>query len=122
MEVARTEGLDIITPALALLFASIRGFFKKTASSADIERGATKRYFMQTKRDSKIVELNKDNYQNAKKALANQNFAEVDWIIKGPAEDKNFNGYPFEGAASKNKKAIQALESQMPGISAFIRK
>ena len=75
---------------------------------------------MQTKRDSKIVELNKDNYQNAKKALANQNFAEVDWIIKGPAEDKMFDGYPYKGAESRNKEAIQALEKQIPGISTFV--
>ena len=118
--IARTEGLEPITPALALLFASIQGFFKKTASSADIERGATKRYFIQTKRDNKIVEVTKNNYQDAKKALPNQNFAEVDWIIKGPAEDKLIGGYPYKGAESKNREAIQALEKQIPGISTFV--
>ena len=75
---------------------------------------------MQTKRDNKIVEVTKNNYQDAKKALPNQNFAEVDWIIKGPAEDKMFNGYPYKGAESKNREAIQALEKQIPGISTFI--
>ena len=114
-------GSQIITPALALLFASIQGFFNKTLSSADKERGITKRYFMQTKIDNKIVEVSKSNYQQAQLALPNQNFATVDWIIKGPAEDKNFNGYPFEGAESKNKKAIEALEKQIPGISTFIK-
>ena len=76
---------------------------------------------MQTKIDNKIVELDKSNYQQAQAALPSQNFAEVDWIIKGPAEDKDFNGYPFEGAESKNKKAIQAIEKQIPGISTFIK-
>jgi hypothetical protein len=47
-------------------------------------------------------------------------FAEVDWIIKGPAEDKMFGKYPFEGAESKNRKTIQALEKTMPGISTFV--
>ena len=42
-------------------------------------------------------------------------------MIKGPAEDKVFNGYPFEGAESKNKKTILALEKQIPGISTFIK-
>jgi hypothetical protein len=116
-----TEGSNIITPALALLFSAIQGFFKKTASNADREKGVTKRYFIQTKKDNKIVEVDKSNYQQAQLALPNQNFATVDWIIKGPAEDKNFNGYPFEGAESKNKKAILALEKQMPGISTLIK-
>lgn len=116
-----TKGSNIITPALALLFSSIQGFFKKAVNSADRERGFTKRYFIQTKKDNKIVEVSKSNYQQAQLALPNQNFATVDWIIKGPAEDKNFNGYPFEGAESKNKKAIQALEKQIPGISTFIK-
>lgn len=118
---AGTKGSKIITPALALLFSSLQGFFNKKVSSADRERGVTKRYFMQTKKDNKIVELDKNNYQQAQLALPTQNFAEVDWLIKGPAEDKVFNGYPFEGAESKNKKAIQALEKQIPGISTFVK-
>ena len=118
---AGVKDSTIITPALALLFSAIQGFFKKTVSSADREKGVTKRYFMQTKKDNKIVEVSKSNYQQAQLVLPTQNFATVDWIIKGPAEDKNFNGYPFEGAESKNKKAILALEKQIPGISTFIK-
>ena len=45
---------------------------------------------------------------------------EVDWIIKGPAEDVMFGNYKYEGAESKNKKTIQALETTMPGISTFV--
>jgi hypothetical protein len=118
---AGTKGQTIVTPALALLFSSLQGFFKKKASSADREKGSTKRFFMQTKKDNKIVELDKSNFQQAQLALPTQNFAQVDWMIKGPAEDKVFNGYPFEGAESKNKKAILALEKQIPGISTFIK-
>ena len=50
----------------------------------------------------------------------NNTFAEIDWIIKGPAEDTMFGKYPFEGAESRNRKAIQALEKTMPGISTFV--
>ena len=31
-----------------------------------------------------------------------------------------FGKYPFEGAASKNRKTILALEKDMPGISLFV--
>ena len=31
-----------------------------------------------------------------------------------------FGKYPYEGAESKNRKAIQALEKTMPGISTFV--
>lgn len=120
---AGTRNLDpstIVTPALSLLFQSIKGFFNKKASKADRERGRTMRYFMQRKKDNKIVELDKNTYQEAQKAFPSQNFAQVDWLIKGPADDQTINGYPFEGAASKNKKAIQALEPKLPGISKFI--
>jgi hypothetical protein len=114
------DSRQVAAPALTFLFQAIKGFFNKKATSADRQRGRTMRYFMQRKKDNKIVELDKDNYQQAQQIAPSQNFAQVDWIIKGPAEDQNFNGYPFEGAASKNKKAIQALESQMPGISKFV--
>jgi len=118
---AGTKGETIITPALALLFSSIQGYFNKKVSIGDKVKGLTKRFFMQSKINNKIVELDKSNYQQAQAILPSQNFAEVDWVIKGPAEDKNFNGYLFEGAESKNKKAIQAIEKQIPGITTFIK-
>lgn len=106
--------------ALGLLAIALRGFFKKKPSQSDLDKGTTKRYFVQDKNDNKIVETDKDLYQQARKLLINKQFAEVEWDMKGPAQDRIINGYPFEGAASKNKKAIHALEKQMPGISTFI--
>jgi hypothetical protein len=105
--------------ALPVLLGLLKGFFKPKLKKGDKEKGFTKRYFAQDRKNSKIQEIDQETYLQAK-GFPNMNFATVDWIIKGPAEDKNFNGYPFEGAASKNKKAINALEPQMPGISTFI--
>ena len=51
-----------------------------------------------------------DTYLQAKNTLVNSIFAQVDWIVKGPAEDKMFGNYPFEGAESKNKKVPLFLE------------
>lgn len=106
--------------AIKILGAAIGGFFSKKVSKGDKQRGKTKRYFVQDKKNNKIVETDKNTFQQAQIQVPNRVFAEVDWIIKGPAEDKVINGYPFKGAESKNKEAILALEKQMPGISTFI--
>ena len=103
-------------PVIAGLLA---GFFRPKLKKGDIDKGVTKRYFVQDKRTNKIQETDQQTFLQAKQ-LTNTNLATVDWIIKGPAEDKTINGYPFEGAASKNKKTIQALEKQIPGISTII--
>jgi hypothetical protein len=105
--------------ALPVLAGLLKGFFKPKLKKGDKEKGSTKRFFAQDKKNNKIQEIDQETYFQAN-GLPNLNLAQVNWIIAGPAEDKNFNGYPFEGAASKNKKTINALEPQMPGISVFI--
>jgi len=115
------NGLDEGIPFIfGILAGSVGGFFAKKLTKSERENGIAKRYFVQDRNDNKILETDKTTYLQTKKQVANRNFLEVDWIIKGPAEDKMFGNYPFEGAESKNKKAIQALESQMKGISTFI--
>jgi len=106
-------------PAAITVAGLLVGFFKPKLKKGDREKGVTKRYFIQDKRTNKIIETDLETYQESR-SLPSKRFETADWIIKGPAEDKLINGYPFEGAASKNKKTIQALESQMPGISAFV--
>lgn len=96
------------------------GFFKKKPTQSEKDKGVTKRNFIQDRNDNKIIETDPDTYAQAKTTLVNSNFAEIDWIIKGPADNQIINGYPYEGAESKNRKTIQALESQMKGISTFI--
>jgi hypothetical protein len=98
----------------------LAGFFLKKPTQSEKKKGVTKRNFIQDKNDKKIIETDPDTYAQAKITLVNSTFAEVDWLIKGPAEDKMFGNYPFEGAESKNKKTIQALEKTMPGISTFV--
>jgi hypothetical protein len=104
----------------ALIATLAKGFFKPKPSSVDKENGALTRYFIQDKSNNSITETDRPTYLQAQQQLPNKRFATADWIIKGPAEDRLINGYPFEGAASKNKKTIQALESQIPGISTFV--
>jgi hypothetical protein len=111
---------QLLTPAAAILAQAIRSFFKPKVKKSDKNKGTITRHFVQANNTKKITEVSREDYLAIKKEIPNKNFATVYWIIAGPAEDKNFNGYPYEGAASKNKKAIQALEPQIPGISTFI--
>ena len=110
----------VLAVGMGILGATIAGFFKKKLTQSEKEKGVAKRYFVQDKNNNKIVETDKATYLQTQKEVPNRNFAEVDWIIQGPAEDMMFGEYPYEGAESKNKKTIQALDPQMNGISSFI--
>ena len=96
------------------------GLANKVISDLERQKGQTKRYFVQDRNSGKIAETDKSTYNQAKTDLPNQNFSEVTWILTGPADNQTFGTYTYEGAASKNQKAIQALESQMKGISNFV--
>lgn len=102
------------------LLGLLVGFFLKKPTQSEKDKGVTKRNFIQDKNDKKIVETDTDTYNQAKKTLVNSTFVEIDWIIGGPANDVMFGEYLYEGAESKNKKTIQALEKTMPGISTFV--
>ena len=112
--------VEDLMPLVVLIPGLLKGFFKPKLKKGDSEKGKTQRFFIQPKTTQKILEVDKQTYHQAQKQLVNYNFAQTDWIIKGPAENRIINGYPYEGAASKNRKAIQALEKTIPGISTFI--
>lgn len=102
-----------------LSFSQLIGTFVPFLKKGDLKRGISKRYFIKDKVTGKIVEIDLQTFQQAKR-LPSKILAEVDWNIKAPAEDMMINGYTLEGSASKNKKLIQALEKIMPGISNFV--
>lgn len=115
-------GLDEGRPNyFGILAESAGGFFQLILSKADRSKGVVKRYFVQDKNSNKIIETDKANFLQTQKQVMSRRFLEVDWIVKGPADDRVFGAYKYEGAASKNRKTIQALEKQMPGISTFIK-
>jgi len=109
-----------LMPLALIIPGLLRGLFKPKPKKGDSLKGVTKRYFIRNNRTNKIIEVDKPTYDQANQQLVNHTFATVDWTIKGPAEDKMINGYPYEGAATRNKKAIAAIEKQIPGISTFI--
>ena len=98
------------------LLGLLAGFFKKKPTQSERNKGVTKRNFIQDKYNNNIIETDPDTYEQAKKTLVNNIFAEVDWVIQGPAEDKMFGKYPCEGAESKNRKTIRSLKKTIPSI------
>ena len=75
------------------------------------------RYFTKNKATGKIKELSKSDYQSSRLNGKNYElFAKTDWIVCGPLPDQVINGYFLEGTESKNRKLVDELEKQIPGI------
>lgn len=87
---------------------------------ADIQKGFFTRYFVQDRRNKKIVEVKKDKYDQYK-TIDYLDRLEIKWVTKKPAEDTLMFDYKVEGAATKNKQTIQDIESKFPGIKNLIK-
>lgn len=118
VELEKIENTSTI--AAAALTGAVNFVLGRVLTKSEKDKGSIKRYFIQAAQNNKIVETDRTNYLLEKKAPLSKRFAEIDWLIKGPSENKTIGQYKYEGAASKNKKTIQALEKQLPGISTFI--
>lgn len=121
------KGINIpkLTPSgmlagAGLLAMLLKTVFTKQPSSSDLYNGVTSRYFVKDTRTGKIAETDEQTANQVKAEVPNTIIGKVDWTIKGPSEDKMFGTYKYEGATSKNKKAISNLEKDIPGISNFV--
>ena len=85
----------------------------------DYENKKFKRYFSRDKRTGKIVEVNLKEYKNIKN-YPSYTGVEVIWWIEGPALDTKYNGYLYEGAITRNKKALAKAEKTCSGISSYL--
>lgn len=86
----------------------------------ELQQGSIKRYFTQDFHNANIAEVLPETYLVDKQDTLRKNTLEVEWVTKGPAEDKIFGKYPYQGAESKNKQTIQEAEKTMPGISSYV--
>jgi hypothetical protein len=118
------ERRNVLGGNLDLLLLNLAIAFKPSLSDLQKLLGKATRHFVQNKKTGKIVETDEETAQQISEqvsgSLPNYAVASVEWVTKGPAEDKIVNGYPYEGAESKNRKAIETLEKQIPGISTFV--
>ena len=86
-------------------------------TDADRENCSFERYFTKNTATGKIKELTKSDYQSSRLNGKNYElFAKTDWKICGPLSDQDINGFFLEGTESINKKAVDNLEKQIPGI------
>ena len=93
---------------------------KRELTQNEIEQGSIKRYFTQDLHNNTIAEVLPETYFTDKQDTLRKNTLEVEWITKGPADDRLFGKYPYQGAESKNRQTIQEANKTMPGISTYI--
>jgi hypothetical protein len=89
-------------------------------TDSQVELGSYFRYFLQDKRNKKIIEVSKAKFESYKeekyvtKAL-------VPWILKSPSYDVCHSGYTYRGSAYKNEKSINQADTIMPGLKTHIK-
>lgn len=85
----------------------------------DYENKLFKRYFLKDKRTSKIIEVDLKGYKDGVK-IPSYYSLELDWWIEGPSKDTYYNGYLYEGAISRNTKAVMRAEKSFSGIKDYL--
>ena len=88
-------------------------------TSKELSNGSFKRYFLRDKANKNIIEITKQRFDNFRPTLYSEVVA-VDWILTPPAKDVYFNGVKFEGAETKNKKAIEEISKTFEGLDQYI--
>lgn len=87
----------------------------------DYKTGLMKRYFLKNTITNKIIESDKTFYEKdiRSKKLYVQKLV-IKWVITKPVKDIFNQGYVFEGAATRNKKAVMKANLEMKGIIDYI--
>jgi len=90
-----------------------------TPTEKDYKKGVFNRYFIQDKRNNKIIEVSQKNFTKLNLELYTAG-AVVEWTLKGPAENINKDPYIYFGAEAKNKEAILEAEKTIKQLSSFV--
>lgn len=94
----------------------------------DFDKGQITRYFRQSLVSKKIEEISEKDYGDLiqdKEANKSYKFATCVWLLKGPAEDLNFNKggnlmYRYKGVRTRNSETIEEINKELPGIKDVI--
>ena len=84
----------------------------------DYRKGFIERYFIKVKANNSIKEVTRTAYVSTNAPFLQK--AKILWNLTGPVDDTKIGSYIKEGAATKNKKVVEAAEQQMQGISQYI--
>lgn len=87
----------------------------------DYKTGFMNRYFLKNTISNKIIEVDKNFYTQDRrsKELYIQKLI-IKWVISKPVKDIFNQGYVFEGAATRNQKAVMKANLEMKGIANYI--
>ena len=85
----------------------------------DYKKGTFSRYFIQDRRNKKIIEVNVENYQRFLSKKFTKGI-EIEWILSGPVENINKGPYIYFGAASKNKEKVLEAENTIKSLSKVV--
>lgn len=94
---------------------------QRELTQKEVAQGTIKRYFTQELHNRNISEVSLEKYIEDSQDTLRKKTVELDWRIKGPSEDSLFGKYPYQGAASRNRRAVSDLENTMPGISSYVQ-
>lgn len=89
-----------------------------TPTEKDYQIGYYSRYFISNTIVNKITEVSKERIQKSLEKY--ERAISIPWILRGPVKDQNINGIFYEGAGSKNKKAVNEGTKLMPGLNALL--
>lgn len=89
-------------------------------TESERKRGRFTRYFLQDRRNKKIVEVKKAKYDEYLPIKYVQNLTLV-WLLQGPSQDIYHKNYKYEGAATKNEKTVVSADNTMKGLKEFIK-
>ena len=93
---------------------------KITPDQSDYSRGFYIRYFLQDKRNKRVIEVTKDKYIEYRDLIYIETL-QIYWKLKGPAQSLTWYGYHYEGAASINQKAVEEASKKFPYIKDIIK-
>lgn len=84
------------------------------------KNGNWTRYFVQKLATLSFIEVNREKYLEFQN-IPGYKVGELNWKIKGPAENVTVKDYVYFGAEHVNMHNTKALESSLKGISSYIK-
>lgn len=89
-------------------------------STYDRSNGTWTRFFIQKNSNLRVIEVTQLRF-NSFKNVTGYKLGELKWKLKGPADNQSINGYTYFGATHINKINTEALNSNLPGITSYIK-
>jgi len=96
------------------------GFELNTPTQEDYNRGSFTRFFLKDTRNGKIAEVKRNTYLRERVFNTYMQGTNILWRLKGPIEDKDFNGRILKGARNANKESIEQAAQEFKGLELYL--